>query len=68
MTLRELFSEWSNPRELFRGAILSGVFCIVFAIMYFWRAESNNRDFLLYGALALAVLHVVCRFRLTNHQ
>ena len=65
MTLRELFSEWSNPQALFQGAIISGFFCIVFVTWCIFDAESNNRGSVLYGALALAILHVICRFRLS---
>ena len=65
MTLRELFSEWRNPQELFKGAIISGIFCVIFVIWYIFDAENNNRESLLYGALALAVLYVVCRFKLS---
>ena len=63
MTLRELFSEWSNPKELRKGVILSGVICVVFVILYFFDAEKDNRGYL-YGALALAILNVACWIRL----
>ena len=65
MTLRELFSEWGNTQELFKGALISGVFCVVFVIWYIFDAETNHRESLLYGALTLAILHVACRFRLS---
>ena len=65
MTLRELFSEWSNPKELFKGAFLSGIFCIVFVVWYLLDTEITNREFVLYGALSLAILHVFCWFRLS---
>ena len=64
MTLKELLSEWSNPKELVKGAIVSGVFCIVFVIKYVFDADNNSR-LLLYGALTLAILHVACWFRLS---
>ena len=62
MTLRELFSEWSNPQDLFKGAIISAIFCVVFLILYIL---DNNRGTMLGGALALTILHIVCRFRLS---
>ena len=65
MTLRELFSEWSNPQALFQGALLSGISSVVFVVWYLLDAEMTNREFVLYGALALAILHVVCRFKLS---
>jgi len=64
MTLRELFSEWSNPNELQKGVFLSGLWCVVFVILYFFDAEKENRVYL-YGALALAILNVACRIRLS---
>ena len=54
-----------NPQALFKGAIVSGVFCVVFVIWYIFDAETNNGGSLLFGALALAILHIVCRFRLS---
>lgn len=59
MTLKELFSEWRNPQELLKGAIIAGLYLVVVIICILLGVEFNNNEIVLYSGLLLAILNVV---------
>ncbi len=59
MTLKELFSEWRNPKELLKAALFTGLFFVVSNIYMLVNVDIHNREVLLWGSFVIAVINVV---------
>ncbi len=59
MTMKELFSEWRNPQELLKGAIIAGLYLVVVIICILLGVEFNHKEIVLYSSLLIAILNVV---------